>query len=469
MCTNLKKIYNKYTGVSLYVECGKCEACLQEKAAHRATRIRNNNMSGYVCLFITLTYDRMSCPVVYRADLAKRLADVPVYRLVQSRNVRVDADYTIKRKRKYEPLKLDTLHDVTYPSDFNADTLPSLSKLSKKFVGICYYEDIKNFYKRLREYVQNHYKSGVPPRYSNYNCSEYGETTYRPHFHTLLFVPKEDVSFFKRAILACWPYADYRRTASYIEIARDAASYVASYVNSGADFPPLFQTRAFRQKHSYSRSFGVHLECFQLDKILAQVERGTLYYNSTTTKDGTLQVVSCLIPRYVINRYFPKFKGISRRTGDSWYRFMQRPSNVTFEYVDNNSMLKLNDEEVNSISTRLRNAYTYYHRVTKRTYEDFLIDYQRVWNLYFSCQMRKFYEESAKNNYVDAYDNIADYVLGGVRSPNLDDYGIQVPNLNPNEFTYHKHRTDILRQTYALKKKTRKVVNYSMAAQGHYV
>ena len=43
MCTNQREIVNKYTGHRLYVKCGHCPACLQEKAAYRVSRIKAQN------------------------------------------------------------------------------------------------------------------------------------------------------------------------------------------------------------------------------------------------------------------------------------------------------------------------------------------------------------------------------------------------------------------------------------------
>ena len=78
MCTNQRLIVNKFTGHKLYVPCGKCEACQQEKAAHRVSRIKSNLKDGYVYLLVSLTYNRYSCPYVdkqeaYEFSIGKRM------------------------------------------------------------------------------------------------------------------------------------------------------------------------------------------------------------------------------------------------------------------------------------------------------------------------------------------------------------------------------------------------------------
>ena len=56
MCINKRWIFNPYSRKRILVKCGKCPACLTEKARHRAGRIKNNIYKGQVSLFCTLTY-----------------------------------------------------------------------------------------------------------------------------------------------------------------------------------------------------------------------------------------------------------------------------------------------------------------------------------------------------------------------------------------------------------------------------
>ena len=99
MCVNQRWIVNKYNGKDFYVKCGHCEACLQEKAAKRATRIRNQvPISGQMCLFVTLTYAPDSVPWVFKADLENRLEHVNIFRSSLKRYVRYKKDYSVKCK-----------------------------------------------------------------------------------------------------------------------------------------------------------------------------------------------------------------------------------------------------------------------------------------------------------------------------------------------------------------------------------
>ena len=71
MCTNQREITNKYTGHKLYVKCGHCPACLQEKASYRVQRIKANDSPDSEPLMVTLTYARHDCPYVKRDEAYK--------------------------------------------------------------------------------------------------------------------------------------------------------------------------------------------------------------------------------------------------------------------------------------------------------------------------------------------------------------------------------------------------------------
>ena len=89
MCINKRWIKNLYTSKKILVKCGKCPACLVEKAHHRAGRIKNNVYSKQVSLFCTLTYANECMPYVKLQDLLDKKQTLSVYRDSRVRRVRV--------------------------------------------------------------------------------------------------------------------------------------------------------------------------------------------------------------------------------------------------------------------------------------------------------------------------------------------------------------------------------------------
>ena len=97
MCVNQRLITNPYTKRQLYVNCGKCPACLQEKAIHRVRRIKNTETDALECMMVSLTYARGCAPYIDRSEAYNfahaRLPYLNVYRDSSFRRVRVGKGY----------------------------------------------------------------------------------------------------------------------------------------------------------------------------------------------------------------------------------------------------------------------------------------------------------------------------------------------------------------------------------------
>ena len=193
MCINQKLIYTKYSKRPMYVKCGHCKACLQEKAAKRVKRIHDTNSDDMVCTMVALTYSRGTAPFVYRSDayaFSQGLLDkLPVYRSCSIRKVRKPAnfnDYNQVYKRVDKEIKLDDI-------DFVIDTsLVNTKDLKHEFgkIGVCYYKDYQQFAARLRLNLKRHYN--YEGKILIYACSELGVKSLRPHFHLLIFCEKSN-------------------------------------------------------------------------------------------------------------------------------------------------------------------------------------------------------------------------------------------------------------------------------------
>ena len=117
MCVNQRLITNPYTKRQLYVNCGKCPACLQEKAIHRVRRIKNTETDALDCMMVSLTYTRGTAPYIDRSEAYNfahaRLPYLNVYRDSSFRRVRVDKGYDFEY---YEKDKLCSRVHVDYSS-----------------------------------------------------------------------------------------------------------------------------------------------------------------------------------------------------------------------------------------------------------------------------------------------------------------------------------------------------------------
>lgn len=469
MCINQRWITNKYNGKDFFVKCGHCESCLQEKAAKRATRIRNQvPVSGQMCLMVTLTYRPDSVPWVFQEDLENNDEHLRIFRNSKKRYVRFRKDYSVKCKTIDEYDLLDTIDfpDYSHRKKWKGYLKPLVESKNDNRIGIIYYPDLQKFLARLRINLYRYYNVDKTYSIKYFGCAEYGKTTFRPHFHILLFFDKKLYEKLRKAIFKSWPYADKHRLNRGIEIARDPAGYVASYVNCGADFPSVLSNN-FPQKHSYSKGFGLALRDFQLREILDKIQRGNLTYN-IESKNSPRGFVNIPLPKYVINRYFPYFKGngaftytalydILRfphlfGTFKSWSAYSEHTQKFCFTYYKVH--YDIENDDVHRIEVRLNNAFKRYIQEldlpdNEFSRADYARNYIACWNLYRSCVYRCFVENPdvpITEKYVNLLQVLNDFDL----SDNENYWWIYQDNIetDPNDFISNREQTDKMTSTY---------------------
>ena len=513
MCTNHREIVNKYTGHKLYVPCGKCPACLQEKAAKRVSRIKSNFKPGYVTLLVSLTYNRFSCPYVdkqeaYEFSQGKRMW-LNVYRDCKKRKVRTVVNgnsYALKYKTIY---KRHTLETIDYIKNVSFKGVRCVKHSDCK-IGVPYYKDYQQFIARLRINLKRVYK--YDKKISLYACSEYGEVSLRPHLHLLVFVPESDVTLLRDAIFKSWPFSDMWRFYEIIngqkvykacEVAYSASSYVASYVNSGnklSDFCRLY----FKPKHSYSKGFGVARSAFSLGNILSALDKHEMSYPRKVNKSGVEKTVNVLVPAYAINRFFPRFKGynrfspsqvldIMRRIYDGFNPYVSQAEisdpifdvykdQLSLAYVphisrnvsygserialhsrfddDHENLVYLTDDDCYKIRIRLQNAFkrfqdNFNYSDISPGFDEYCRLHRRVWDCYSSTALKLWLLDD-EVPMVEKYDNLDFVMLNNI--PTTLDLS-QVKETDLNLFDSVRRRTQKFTDDYYQCKHDRNVRN----------
>ena len=470
MCVNRRLIYNRFVRRSMMVDCGKCPACLQKKAAYRANRIRNAIGSGQIGLFVTLTYRNEFIPYVFLEDLERQVSVLNIYRECQVRYSRYSKKYLTKKKYVRSYALLDSVF-VTYPD--SSDRFRHLNGRSRQ-VGVIYYKDIQDFFKRLRQNLIRNFNYDTQERgLQFFICSELGPSTFRPHFHLLIVIEPQFEAVFRAAILKSWPYADSWETKRNIEVARDVSTYISSYVNCDADIPKFFKSGPFRPKHSYSQGFGLENSAFSLPSICEKIDSGDFSYVRRIKRDGNFEYVNVPIPQYVISRYFPRFKGFTRLPPDTLVDALRNPRMLCEprwrEYFD------VTDKEIVALSTWISHC--------KRLYDSIMIpfgrnlfyeDYSRVWSVRSSYILKHSFDEiESVRDYGFHYDNLNDFLTKKVDNYTLaqlfNSGQIMVFEENPNNLPYVVAETQRLTDLYGRLVKRRKVNNVAMSDIGYHV
>lgn len=485
MCLFKKSIVNPYTRRSQVVSCGHCPACLQEKAQGRKRRIDYTGKKGTLWFFITLTYANSYVPFVLIKDLKNdKLDKLPIYRRKSRRFVREDDNYNLRDSVSINKQPIDYMElEKGFREKYSLQYIPHLRKKSG-CLGVCYYKDLQDFVKRLRINLQRDY--GITEKFDFYGCSEYGETTFRPHFHVLVNAPAKYEKQFERSTYKSWRFDN--TLPRKFEVAINASGYVSSYVNGSADIPKFLTSKSFRQKHSYSQGFGMDLFDFDFHNIVRLAQENDVTYNLQVTIKGKPTKCNLPIPKYVISRYFPQFKGYSRITNfalpnllksaleDKPLAFYNKAYNIFKEYgVDNyfNHNIKVDYEPTRK---RLRNAYERLNEKYGVSSNDYIRYYIEVWQAYRNTILRKFYENEHNVQQLELYDNLNDLLKLRVQNETLmellaekaeflGDY--RLINFDCNNFNDNVQRSLYYEDLYYKKKKRRKIINYALVEQGY--
>lgn len=499
--------------------CGTCDVCLQQKADRRATRIVNHEKStGKVCLFVTLTYDNRFIPYIRPSELRPGCSyniyrDAEV-RYVRSLRKRTDGGYYMYPKvyrgthvidtRKFVPLCKEE-----HLSDFDLTNMPLLRKRDGfDFLGhvkyseipdkvsVSFFKDWQDFYKRFEiNYVRTF---GERPVRSYYVTSEYGETYGRIHFHSLIWCDIESIHKYEHIIRHSWQYNGNRRYTVKVEVARKPAAYVASYVNSGVEFPH-FLRRYHRPKNSYSQGFGMDCLYFSLDYIASRIEQGTLLYPVEKDIEGQKFKSYVPFPRYVLRRWFPYFPGCSSLSSDEIFACCEDPEFLRSKTDIFSDGILFDKERKEHAITRLygaRKRFREYclspgnrwqdsspylgpwkddHLTSGLNIGDFARLYVRLRSLIPAFYMRQSMEEFEKLNlhwcyyYTDLDYNKKDfYAVYLARSPKIREH---IPkNFSWDSLPIQEQSMNIhYKFKYDKKLKQKKVTNLSMTSQGYYV
>lgn len=505
MCFNKRSIINPYTGRSHVVDCGRCPSCQQKKANGRRRRIDATCKPGYKWYFLTLTYQNRHLPYVKISDLknCKDDDELPIYRDYDVRFVRGDADYNVVDTdvRLNEPIGF--LHlEKDFKEKYSFRGLRSAVGKGEA-VAVCYYPDLQNFVKRLRVFLQRKHNLQKPIFF--FGCTEYGPSTFRSHVHLLLHGPEEYEQVLSEGTSKCWRFDDNMRRK--FEVAIHASSYVSTYVNRDADVPTFLYSKGFAPKHSYSQDFGMDLQTFDIRRIVSLANSNKLQYTLEVFVKGIPTKFDIPIPKYVINRHFPQFKGYSRLANskvpdfvvsaiqDSKIKFYHKCNSIFHEfgitcYSHNYPVSELLDksnlnsklDDYHQVQVSLRNAFDRYKVFFPNASPyDFACMYRDVWQSYKRTLLRMFYENKDNIPLLQQYDNLSDLIKDEpfrVRNDSLmnalADEATRLGdwhkiNFDPNKFDDNVRRSMLYEDMFYTKLKKRKVINCSMADIGFNV
>lgn len=347
-CQNYQQVKNRYTGETIEVPCGVCKVCRQEYANRMADKIRNEVSADIPNYFVTLTYTNSFLPFVKLNSNGS--CDPIIYR------------------GEYDQLTLEHLSDSTLSKfDDQLHLLRGGYRIPKfphkDCVGVLYHRDLTLFFKQLRNILYRKYH--VTTAFKYFAIGEYGETTYRPHFH-VLFSTKIPREILRKSIMSAWTYQDYRHIERWFEDAIEPAAYLSNYITDASYLPPFYRVNLWRIKKTHSLNYGFKNPAFTLENFYASVSKGKTYYRrSFIAKNGYKFDEDVPFPLYVVRRFFPTFKGCSRMSFHEYLciaynaKSIRNQSSKTLAVFTSSKVYVINQMSVDPEVYRVLSEYRY--------------------------------------------------------------------------------------------------------------
>lgn len=329
-CQNPRTVVNKYTHEPVSVSCGSCPSCILRRSGIQTNLLTSYSAQFRYVYFVTLTYAPCFLPTLEVSVVetcTDDIADVPVVPDINDLDVRDPNTYlfgfrSVPRSASVK-LKNSTVErtfkdpDVAFSYPMTSEELLSiLNKVNHNVPNRIPYvcnRDLDLFLKRLRSYYPDE-------KLRYYAVSEYGPTSFRPHWHLLLFSNSDR---FSQTVLEnvskAWSYG--RCDAS---LSRGfAAPYVASYVNSFVALPDFYtqMPKVVRPKsfHSIgfteSNLFPRKVRITEIDEVADKCLNGV-----RVERDGYFRTVK---PSWsYLLRLFPRFSDAIRQSSSNVYQLL---------------------------------------------------------------------------------------------------------------------------------------------------
>lgn len=357
-CEHPQRIHNPYLNEDMIVPCGKCDICRAKNSLSWTERLELERSQHPFCLFGTLTYSDEFLPKFF-----------------------VDPEN--------DCFVCPNTGELVEISDISNELLDenSIEFINAKgFLPVGDVKDCQTFIKRLRSKVLlNGSAEDRKCRYIRYfMVCELGETTFRPHYHFLIFTgSKWFADNAKSVVSSCWK-TDARRSDSQQlgiidvqNVQSSATSYVAGYLNSFVNCPKIYSYRRFRPFHIFSKSPSLGSLLTSSKEIQELFDSGDCKMSVYRRK--TNEFLSVPFSKSLSDRLYPKLPRFSNLsdsvlTGlysiadcgswDSYESFKEFVRQRTFEVFDGTSLYfrQILDNLTESESC-LHRIYTVYNRI----------------------------------------------------------------------------------------------------------
>lgn len=283
-CLHPHVVRNKYTGDEAVCACGKCAACLTNRASMWTTRLDLETTCHKYDWFATFTYDEYHINQIVRLRY-EDYKDGVAYLDSSTGEIYEFSHSSISRHNK---------------SDFDYCK-------NHKVLNILSKPDVQKFIKRLRYYIKQ-LDNNAELRY--YYTGEYGPSTKRAHGHGLFFFDSDIINEnFADLLRKSWPYGVVFEPH---RVSGSASHYVAAYINSLASLPSIYQ-------HKQLRPFSLFSKCPSIGSLVGNLQdvQRLLDRKDTTVRvysQASHNFVDVPLWRSLLDRHYPRIQRFSYLT-----------------------------------------------------------------------------------------------------------------------------------------------------------
>lgn len=327
-CEHPKRVYNKYIDDYIWVPCGHCKICKNHKSAKYTALLERERQQHLFSFFVTLTYADDYLPMLSYGDFQQRVVSDDVNGVLVTNRER--DNFSIPYYDFFPASEKDnyTKADIDYFTD-----------MINGFGGIPYVSktDIQLFCKRLNKNIHDK----LTHSYKNFRywiVSEYGSTTFRPHYHGIFFVDNQGLADqFTNFISEAWSIDGKPIGITDCQpVESSACGYVSQYVNKSSDLPYVYENRKIRSFVLCSRNpfIGTLSQCPEDDKEI--IDNCSFTKPCRGTSD-TGQLINVPLEQSYQNRILPKcpcYSSVSDNVRIELYRFSERCSGGFQDFVN---------------------------------------------------------------------------------------------------------------------------------------
>lgn len=268
-CMNPQRIYNRNIHDFDYVPCRHCLSCQNQYAQNWFSRVADECQQHRYSYFFTLTYDNEFLPRISVFQDLNGIFQISADARLSSMIPSLPFNPFFDEKKGYDDFDAELPAVQNDLSDYS--DIPTVAVLSK--------QDIVLFLKRLRKNIAITFKNLTNEQRTvrYFIAGEYGPSTYRPHYHGILWYDSQEVhSQILELIIKSWGYkvreSGHRNrfaSRSFCHrdrfrdtglrptcglVAADAPGYVAKYVSGNSSIPQVLQLKQFKPFHLSSKA-----------------------------------------------------------------------------------------------------------------------------------------------------------------------------------------------------------------------